>query len=236
MSTDNNDLENILSTINKIEPTKKEMESNISAEEKKALQEIKVLVAKTIEIKKADKSDTLVIMDKQAYRDNLIFRDHLNTDTYEKADIHANKDVYRKLENLVEKHSNCLTKSEKKVILDKNWKDAKIYALPKIHKCQEIKDNFMIQNSEYMKMEMPDFLKGRPIHGGPQAVTQGGSKLLEKILSPLVPTLKSYIKDEWDFVRKFPKLVHHKATLLTCDIVSLYTSIPTDLGIKALDF
>ena len=85
-------------------------------------------------------------------------------------------------------------------------------------------------------MSFPSTLKGRPINGGPKAVTQGASHLIEKLLNPLVSNMKSYIKDEWDFLRKIPRKVSYPATLLTCDIVSLYTSIPTDLGLKALDY
>ena len=85
-------------------------------------------------------------------------------------------------------------------------------------------------------MKMPPSLKGRPINGGVNAVTQGASKLLEKILNPLVPNLRTYVKDEWDFLRKFPGNIAYKANILCCDITSLYTSIPLDLGVKALEF
>ena len=76
--------------------------------------------------------------------------------------------------------------------------------MPKINKCAEIINEIDQQNSEYIHMDMPSSLKGRPINGGTKAVTQGASMLLEKILNPLVSNLKSYIKDEWDFLRKFP--------------------------------
>ena len=59
---------------------------------------------------------------------------------------------------------------------------------------------------------------------------------MDKILSPLVPSLKSYIKDEWDFVRNFPKKINGSSKLLSCDIVALYSSIPTDLGLEALAY
>ena len=85
-------------------------------------------------------------------------------------------------------------------------------------------------------MDMPITLKSRPICGGPKAITQGASKLLDKILSPLVPQMKSYIKDEWDFVRRFPRKIDYNATLLSCDIISLYTTIPTNLGLQALEY
>ena len=45
-------------------------------------------------------------------------------------------------------------------------------------------------------MQSPGDLKGRPIVGGPNSPTQGISGLLEKILSPTVSCLKTYIMDE----------------------------------------
>ena len=48
-------------------------------------------------------------------------------------------------------------------------------------------------------MEPPNSLKGHPIIAGPNSATQRLSSLLEKISTPSVAKLKSYIKDDWDF-------------------------------------
>ena len=90
MSTKNNDLNEIINTLHKLEPTGLKMKSNIEKSEEKALKELKLLVKTEIEIKKADKSDTWVIMDKILYRDNLVLKEHLLTPTYEKAANDAN--------------------------------------------------------------------------------------------------------------------------------------------------
>ena len=42
------------------------------------------------------------------------------------------------------------------------------------------------------------------------------------------------IKDDWDFIRKLPSRVDYSCVLSSCDIVSLYTSVPHDLGLEAL--
>ena len=76
-----------------------------------------------------------------------------------------NKKVYKNLIALCDKHAQCLTKNERKVILNEDWEDGKFYILPKIEKCQEIKDQIEEQNSEYIHMNMPDTLTGRPIVG-----------------------------------------------------------------------
>ena len=59
---------------------------------------------------------------------------------------------------------------------------------------------------------------------------------MNKILKPVVVQLKTFIKDEFDFIRKFPKNVRNDCYVLCCDVTSLYTSIPTELGIKALEY
>ena len=64
ISTDNKELSNIISVINKIEPRTKIMENNLNTEERKGLDELQTLNKTIIEIKKADKSNTFVIMDK----------------------------------------------------------------------------------------------------------------------------------------------------------------------------
>ena len=85
-------------------------------------------------------------------------------------------------------------------------------------------------------MDPPEDLKGRPIIAGPNSPTQHLSELLEKILSPLVPYLKSYIKDDWDFRKKLPSHFNYNCSLYSCDIVSLYSNITHDLGLTALEY
>ena len=230
-------LENVINSIHKIEPRHVKKLDNISKKEKKALTDLKELAKSTIEIKKADKTDTWVVMEKSDYRDKLVIAEHLSSNTYKKAKLNINRKVYNNLTRLVkEKYKYNTSDSEKEVILDEDWKVANFHVLPKIHKCQEILDKIIECKSVYIKMDFPSTLKSRPICGGPVAVTQGASKLLEKILSPLVKHQKSYVKDEWNFVRKFPCHVNRKCKLISCDIVSLYTSIPSELGLKALKY
>ena len=85
-------------------------------------------------------------------------------------------------------------------------------------------------------MKPPDNLKRRSIVRGPTSPTQGISGLLEKILTPIVSCLKTYLKDDWDFVRKLPFHIGYPCVLASCDVVSLYTSIPYDLRLEALSY
>ena len=225
----------MINKLHKIDPAPISTKNNLEREEKVAFSQLKVLAKSAIEIKKADKSDTWALMDKERYR-QMILKEHLLTETYEKAPLDANNKVYNNLVKLVNKFSDGLTKNEIKFISDDDWHDAFFYGLPKLHKCKEVVDRIEGKNIEYLWMEHPVSLKTRPICGGPQAVTQGASKLLHEILSPLVKEMRSYIRDEWDFVRRLPKKVSFRANLISCDIVSLYSSIPTELGIEALEY
>ena len=137
---------------------------------------------------------------------------------------------------MTEKYSSQLTKQEKQVILDKEWKVSYFYILPKISKCKEILTKIETEDNEYIHMDMPETLKGRPINAGTHSITKGCSKLLDKILTPLVSKQKSYIKDEWDFLRKFPHKIDSNTNIFTCDVISLYTSIPHDLGLRAIEY
>ena len=55
-------------------------------------------------------------------------------------------------------------------------------------------------------------------------------------LTPIVSCLKTYIKDDWDFIGKLPSHVDYPCGLASCDVVSLYNSIPHDLELEALSY
>ena len=235
-TTKNKDLADIISTVNKITPVTKRTSDNLSKEEREALTELQQLSETTIEIKKADKSNTLVVMDKDDYKRKLVLEDHLHTPTYEKAADDAKKKVFLNLKKLCNEFQHCITSNERKMILKDDWSESQFYVLPKIHKSKAIIDHISTHSSDYVEIPFPNDLKGRPINGDVNSVTQGLSKLMDKVLNPLVSQLKTYIKDEYDFLRTFPRKIPKNARILCCDVISLYTSIPTDLGLTALDY
>ena len=123
-----------------------------------------------------------------------------------------------------------------KYILNSNWKSSNFYVLPKIHKSKKIIEEINENHSICLNMQPPEDFKGRPIVVGPNSPTRGISGLLEKILTPIVSCLKTYVKDDWDFIRKLPSHVITLCVLASCDVVSLYTSIPHDLRLEALSY
>ena len=145
--------------------------------------------------------------------------------------------MYKNLEKLVLKHQNCITPKERKVVMDKDWQTSRFYVLPKINKSKAVLEAIQANpNESVLKMDMPDDLTSRPIVSGPKAVTKGLSRLLEKILTPVTFHLKTFIKNEFDFLRKFPRNIGANNYVMCCDVTSLYTSIPNELGMQALEY
>ena len=230
----NSELNRIIDHIENIAPEKVTMEPNITQRETQALNTLKSY--SDIIIKKADKGGMFVIMDKNFYRDKMVLKDHLNTKTYKIVSRFADNKVMRNLKEHTKKHSKCLHESEIKYINNKHWKSSNIYVTPKVHKCKTILDIAASSNQEYIHLPCPPDLKGRPIIAGPQSPTQRLSELVEKILSPLVPLLKSYVKDDWDFIRRLPRMTSFECEIYSVDIVSLYTNIPHKLGLEAVEY
>ena len=230
----NDELNKIISRLESSDPTSTVTPDNLSQSERQALQELKS--AKDIIIKKADKGNTLVVMDTDFYRDKLVLSDHLETATYSIAPLDADKKVYKDVTKLVDKYKTCFTSKEINFILNDDWNSSNFYVLPKIHKSQKIIDKFRESNTDYVQMPVPEDLKGRPITAGPNSPTRGLCELLEKILSPFVPRLKTYVKDDRDFLSRVPRFIDYDCDLISCDIVSLYTNIPHDLGLEALRY
>ena len=112
ISTTNKELSDIVATINKLEPSKREINNNISKEEEAALNEIKSLTKSTIEIKKADKTSTIVVMNKADYSKQLVTECHLESDSYEQAIDNIDREVDLALKKLCSKHRDCLTDAE----------------------------------------------------------------------------------------------------------------------------
>ena len=167
VTTNNKDLSDIISMVNKITPTIKKTADNLEREERTALEEIKSLCETSLTIKKADKSNTLVVMEKDDYEGKLVLDGHLHTTTYEKAPDDANKEVYKKLVKLCKRHERCITKNEQKVILREDWSESQFYVLPKIHKCKSLLDHITQYEQEYIHVPFTCDLKGRPINVRP---------------------------------------------------------------------
>ena len=66
--------------------------------------------------------------------------------------------------------------------------------------------------------------------------TEKVSEFLDSHMQPIIKKGWSYIKDSQDFINKSRKLgkTPDNAILVTADVVSLYPSIPHNVGLRAL--
>ena len=89
---------------------------------------------------------------------------------------------------------------------EKEWKSSDFYAMPEISKCQEILEEIEKSNEIHIQMAPPNSLKELPIIAVPNSYNVLSYKFShKKILIPLVPKPKSYIKGNCDILKKLPR-------------------------------
>lgn len=149
-----------------------------------------------------------------------------NVDYYQEIPTNDDKKTMQKIKNLLKRHktTSCLTEKEEDYLTDYEYKESNFYGLPKIHKSTTIKDAIKVQCSEYIRCPHPDDITFRPIVGGPSAPTQRLSNLLDILLKPLCTDVKSYVKDDLDFLRHLPeKIIRIASSLLLMSLICTAT-------------
>ena len=210
------------------------VKSNLSKDERTALQQL--MDDNNIIIKEADKGGATVIMDKIFYKNKI---EELLSDTENYTLINGgNQDesIMKKIEKLLQKFKEDTTKAEKEYIHKFSRKTSNFYGLPKIHKSKRINEAINEQDAEYIKLRAPNDLKFRPIVAGPLSPTHRLSNFVDLILKPLCQHVPSFIRDDMDFLNYLPDEVEEHTLLVSFDVVSLYTSIPHDLGLTAIEY
>ena len=74
------------------------------------------------------------------------------------------------------------------------------------------------------------------IISGLESPTQRFSCIIELLLKPIAPHLITHIKDDWEFIKCLRRSLTFDSDMYSCDIESLYTSIPTDIGLEAIEY
>ena len=82
----------------------------------------------------------------------------------------------------------------------------------------------------------PVDLKERSIISGLESPTQRLSCITETLLKPTVSHLLTYIKDDWEYIKFSPRSLTFDTHMYYCDIESLYTSIPSEIGLEAMEY
>lgn len=196
--------------------------SNIS---KKELESLKRLSHdKEIIIKKADKSSTIVIMNRADYENEVNRQLHDNTYYEQLHDDPRNtieKRITESMNSLESKNPNINTEFD---TFPLNIRTPQFYILPKTHKTPN--DN------------LPLKYPGRPIVSACNSLTENISKYVDHVLKPSMMQLPSFIKDTSDFISKIKdlKLPSKNSYFVTLDVTSLYTNIPHKDGVEALKY
>ena len=178
----------------------------------------------SIVLKKADKSGTIVIMNKCDYIAEVERQLH-NSDYYEKLESDPSEEVKSRISDCIEKLSEQSPNiSDVFDTFPSEMRTPKFYILPKTHK--EFDDS------------LPLGYPGRPIVFACNSSTDNISKYIDYVLKPLMQSLPSYVKDTTDFIQKLKstKLAHANSYLVTLDVSSLYTNIPHEDGLDACRF
>ena len=188
--------------------------NNLTKDETKALNDFQQ--RDDIVITKADKGGAVVIQDVSDYiaegnrqlNDNNFYVKCNRGLTHE-----YNKQVNSTIDSLHK--SNLLTDKTANMLKTNDPKTPKFYTLPKIHK----------ENNP-----------GRPVISSINCHTAKLSKFVDHHLQEHVVKTASYVKDTTDFLNKTRNIVVPPNSLLvTMDVKSLYTNIPNEEGIAAID-
>ena len=86
-----------------------------------------------------------------------------------------------------------------------------------------------------LKFLKKNYLKLRPIEGGPKCRTRKLSQLIDIPLKLFLKRVKSFIHDSLDFLHKCPRDVNENTEIVTLNVISLFARIPHEFGLEAID-
>jgi hypothetical protein len=165
-------------------------------------------------IKPADKGGAVVVMNKPDYMSKAF--DLLNNRLHYRRVYKDQTEAYTKtIDNYIKKEiKRGHLPSTADELIPRQPRTPVFYILPKIHK----------KNTP-----------GRPIVSACSGPTDSISKFIDDLIRPLVPHIKSYVKDSTHLLQILQNLGHIPSSALLCtmDVSSLYTNIPHDEGIQA---
>ena len=140
------------------------------------------------------------------------------------------------LTELVQKYHNSLTKKEIDYLTKFNFTTSNFYGLPKVRTLDKIAEAVNAQHSECIRVFEPDNLTLRPVVAGPNCPTKRLITFIDIIIKPLILHVKGYIRDSIDFLQKCSRTAKESTVICTFDVKSLYTNIPHEFGLQAMNF
>ncbi|MCP3932107.1 MAG: hypothetical protein GY705_23795, partial [Bacteroidetes bacterium] len=168
-------------------------------------------------IKPADKGSGTCVLTNEQYLTEV--KSQLNNSLhYEKLDKDISPQIALEIKELVNKYvqKGLLTDEVAKIIIPEEYRAAKFYLLPKIHK----------------NLEQPP---GRPIMSANGHPSERLSELVDLHLNRYVQTIPSYIKDTNHLLSILKEIkLPENALLVSFDVSALYTNIPHKEGAEAI--
>lgn len=196
--------------------------SNLSREEQIALRSLHQ--DETIVIKKADKSSTIVVMNRSDYIAE-VERQLRDEKYYEKLDENPHEKFKQEINAKISAvKSNAHLSGFQDVKTPNETRIPQFYILPKTHKKHD--------------SSLPLGYPGRPIVSACGSLTENVSAFIDSTLKSHMESLPSYVKDTTDFINKIRKLpqLSKDSFLVTMDVSSLYSNIPHSEGIEACQY
>ena len=186
-------------------------------------------------LKEADKGGAVVIMDCVHY-EQMIYKQLEDKNTYKKVDPSCNNKSMRTNNALIKKYEKSFLKQEIDYLTNFQHGSSNFYGLPRIHKSKIISKAIEEQGSEYISCSQPKDLKLRPILAGHKCSTKHLSNFVDILLKPLLYKIKNSVKDDFDILKKCKRNLTKNSKLISFDVTSLYTNIPHELGLKAIEY
>ena len=186
---------------------------------------------------KSDKSNSIILFNSNDY-DNLVFNHFNDSITYEEVSEREFQTAKKNFLLFLNEYSSIISKRDLSTL--KRFKDTPctFRILPKLHKSKVLVDT--LQNSDvsngYLKCVIPQDVTTRPIVNNINYLTEHLSEIIDILLQPLVKQLPSYIKDTQHFIHRLPSVVCKDSILCSFDVISLYTCIPHDFGLIAIEY
>ena len=161
--------------------------------------------------------------------------DNLNDETtYKMVEANCEAKVMKGIGKIIQKCEDNLTKKENEYLPSTPYNTSNFYGLPKTQKSKLIQIAIKEQQNEYVQIIEPSDLKLSPIVAGPICLTTPLSNLIDILLKTFFLHVKSYVKDNLDFLLKFSRGSYEDTLLVTFDVVNLYTNISHTFGLQAL--
>ena len=136
--------------------------------------------------------------------------------------------------SLIKKYENSFLKQEVVYLTNFQYEIGNFYGLPKIYKSKIISKAIQEQGSKYISCFQQKYLKLCPIVASHKSPTKRLSNFLDILLKLFLFKIKSYVKGEFDLLKKCKRKLTKNSKLVSFDVTSFCSNIPHELGLQAI--